>query len=186
MPIAKVNGCEIFYEMTGNGPALVFIHGEDHGIEMFAGQVAAFRGNHRCLTYDRRGHGKSELHALWLFASQPDARSRGAAGPSRNRAPGAGRGGDGDDHRGELCARISRPGARACAGVLVRARRLPADGKAAGQKIHHDLRRAAHADVRNPARRAASRVSSSTSSARATRSCRFCPRTPWCASGRCE
>jgi 3-oxoadipate enol-lactonase len=61
MPIAKVNGCEFFYESTGNGPSLVFIHGEDHGIEMFAGQVAAFSGSHRCLTYFRRGHGKSEL-----------------------------------------------------------------------------------------------------------------------------
>ena len=181
MPIAKVNGCEIFYETDGKRPDVVFIHGEDHGIEMFADQVAAFRDNHRCMTYDRRGHGKSEFTPYGYSLRNQMLDLAGLL-----------------DHleieRPVLVAvamattiaasyALEYPGrARGLgAGVLVRARRLPADGKAAGEKIHHDLRRAAHADVRNPARRAASRVSSSTSTARATRSCRYCPRSPWCA-----
>jgi 3-oxoadipate enol-lactonase len=61
MPIACVNGCNIYYEATGKGPDVVFVHGEDHGIEMFAEQVAHLSGRYRCITYYRRGHGRSEL-----------------------------------------------------------------------------------------------------------------------------
>ena len=61
MPIAHVNGCEIFYETSGNGPDVVFIHGEDHGLDMFEHQVAHLRGRYRCIAYDRRGHGASQL-----------------------------------------------------------------------------------------------------------------------------
>jgi pimeloyl-ACP methyl ester carboxylesterase len=61
MPIAEVNGCDIYYEVTGIGPDVVFIHGEDHGIEMFEQQIAELCGNYRCVAYFRRGHGKSEL-----------------------------------------------------------------------------------------------------------------------------
>ncbi len=61
VPSMTVNDCSIYYEMHGQGQDLVFIHGEDHGIEMFAEQVKFFSENYRCLTYYRRGHGRSEL-----------------------------------------------------------------------------------------------------------------------------
>lgn len=61
MPIAKVNGCDIYFESDGNGPDVVFIHGEDHGIEMFEHQIAHLQRDYRCIAYYRRGHGKSEL-----------------------------------------------------------------------------------------------------------------------------
>ena len=61
MPIADVNGCKIYYEMSGIGPNVVFLHGEDHGIEMFEHQIAHLCGDYQCLAYDRRGHGRSEL-----------------------------------------------------------------------------------------------------------------------------
>src|SRR6266536_1885932 len=61
MPTAKINGCDIYYETNGNGPDVVFIHGEDHGIEMFEHQVAHLSGQYRCVAYYRRGHGRSEL-----------------------------------------------------------------------------------------------------------------------------
>ena len=61
MPLADVNGCRIYYESTGRGPAVVFVHGEDHGIEMFEEQVADLSRDYRCITYYRRGHGRSEL-----------------------------------------------------------------------------------------------------------------------------
>ena len=61
MPFARVNGCKLYYEATGHGPDLVFVHGEDHGIEMFEQQIAHFAPHYRCLTYYRRGHGRSEL-----------------------------------------------------------------------------------------------------------------------------
>ena len=59
MPIAHVNNCDFYYEVTGNGPDVVFIHGEDHGIEMFEPQVAQLSPHYRCVTYYRRGHGRS-------------------------------------------------------------------------------------------------------------------------------
>jgi 3-oxoadipate enol-lactonase len=61
MPIADINRCKIYYETNGIGPHVVFIHGEDHGIEMFQNQVAHLSDNYRCVAYDRRGHGRSEL-----------------------------------------------------------------------------------------------------------------------------
>ena len=61
MPIADVNGCKIYYEMSGIGPNVVFVHGEDHGIEMFEHQIAQLCGDYQCLAYYRRGHGRSEL-----------------------------------------------------------------------------------------------------------------------------
>jgi len=59
MAEARVNDCILYYELQGEGPDLVFIHGEDHGIEQFDDQVARFSRDHRCLRYYRRGHGKS-------------------------------------------------------------------------------------------------------------------------------
>jgi 3-oxoadipate enol-lactonase len=61
MPIAGINGCHIYYNARGTGPDVVFIHGEDHGIEMFEQQVAHLCADYRCVAYDRRGHGRSEL-----------------------------------------------------------------------------------------------------------------------------
>ena len=69
MPEAHVNGCNLYYEVDGSGPDVVFIHGEDHGIEQFRDQIPHFSNNYRCLTYYRRGHGKSESapygYSLW-------------------------------------------------------------------------------------------------------------------------
>jgi pimeloyl-ACP methyl ester carboxylesterase len=62
MPFAQMNCCcKLYYESTGHGPDMVFIHGEDHGLEMFEQQVSYFAPHYRCLTYYRRGHGRSQL-----------------------------------------------------------------------------------------------------------------------------
>jgi pimeloyl-ACP methyl ester carboxylesterase len=69
MPLATVNRTQLYYEIHGAGPALVFIHGENHGIEMFEHQVAHFSTDHQCIAYYRRGHGRSESapygYSLW-------------------------------------------------------------------------------------------------------------------------
>jgi 3-oxoadipate enol-lactonase len=69
MPIARVNGCGFYYENAGGGPPLVFIHGETHGTSLFEAQMPHFSRAYRCFTYDRRGHGKSEVapygYSLW-------------------------------------------------------------------------------------------------------------------------
>jgi len=69
MPIVRVNGCDFYYETAGNGAPLVFIHGETHGTGLFEAQMPHFSRTYRCLTYDRRGHGKTEVplygYSLW-------------------------------------------------------------------------------------------------------------------------
>ncbi len=60
MPIINANGCEFYYEQTGKGRDLVFIHGEIHGLEYWEHQVAEFSTDHRCLIYNRRGHAKTQ------------------------------------------------------------------------------------------------------------------------------
>src|SRR5581483_2927999 len=69
MPIARVNMCDLYYEVAGSGFPLVLIHGETHGTLLFESQVPHFSRTHRCVTYDRRGHGKSSVplygYSLW-------------------------------------------------------------------------------------------------------------------------
>jgi 3-oxoadipate enol-lactonase len=61
MPIANVNECNVYYEIMGKGPDVVFIHGEDHNIELFQHQIEHLSDRHRCVAYERRGHGRTEL-----------------------------------------------------------------------------------------------------------------------------
>src|SRR5262245_19872660 len=61
MPIARVNNCDFHFEITGRGPDVIFIHGEDHSLELFEHQISFFSQRYRCIAYDRRGHGRSEL-----------------------------------------------------------------------------------------------------------------------------
>lgn len=61
MPIVNINGCDFHYEVKGEGPDLVFIHGEIHGSAYWEHQVEAFSRDFRCLVYDRRGHAGSQL-----------------------------------------------------------------------------------------------------------------------------
>jgi pimeloyl-ACP methyl ester carboxylesterase len=61
MPTDKINGVNIFWELTGDkGEPLVLVHGswgDHHNWDMVAGELAR---TFRVLTYDRRGHSQSE------------------------------------------------------------------------------------------------------------------------------
>jgi 3-oxoadipate enol-lactonase len=50
------NGCNFRCEVRGDGPPMVFIHGEIHGMEYWEHQMTEFSRDFRCLAYDRRGH----------------------------------------------------------------------------------------------------------------------------------
>jgi len=58
---AKVNGTEINYELHGKegAPWLVLSHSLACTIRMWDPQIEAFKGSHRILAYDMRGHGAS-------------------------------------------------------------------------------------------------------------------------------
>src|SRR6267154_4729945 len=63
MPIAKINGAQINYELQGqaNAPALVLSNSLGSNFGMWDAQTPAFAKTHRVLRYDTRGHGQSEV-----------------------------------------------------------------------------------------------------------------------------
>lgn len=60
MPEIKVNGIRLNYQITGKGPDMVLLHGLTVDQRMWDQQVADFSKDFRVITYDLRGHGKSE------------------------------------------------------------------------------------------------------------------------------
>jgi pimeloyl-ACP methyl ester carboxylesterase len=60
--MARLNrdGVEIYYEVHGEGPALLLTHGFSSTSQMWAGQVEAFSKDHKLITWDMRGHGQSD------------------------------------------------------------------------------------------------------------------------------
>jgi len=62
MPYLDVNGTRLYYEDTGGpGEPIVFSHGLLWSGRMFDKQVEALRGRYRCITYDHRGQGQSDV-----------------------------------------------------------------------------------------------------------------------------
>lgn len=61
MPTHNLNGADLYYEVTGNGPWLVFAHGGEGTHLHWWAQVAALQHRFRCVTYDARGFGKSAV-----------------------------------------------------------------------------------------------------------------------------
>ncbi|MBF6568918.1 MAG: alpha/beta fold hydrolase [Candidatus Binataceae bacterium] len=59
MPFAKINGVELYYEVHGEGPALVFAHGAGGNHLSWWQQVPVFATQFRCVTFDHRGFGFS-------------------------------------------------------------------------------------------------------------------------------
>ncbi|GAB4198193.1 MAG: alpha/beta hydrolase [Roseiflexaceae bacterium] len=57
--VAAINGAELFYEVSGTGPALVMLHGHLLDMHQWDDQVAAFGGDHTVVRYDARGFGRS-------------------------------------------------------------------------------------------------------------------------------
>lgn len=62
MPSIKINGAEIYYEIHGIGPeTIVFSHGLLMSGKMFKAQVDYFKARYKCVIYDHRGQGRSEV-----------------------------------------------------------------------------------------------------------------------------
>ena len=64
MPTHKLNGTELYYEVTGAGPWIVFAHGGEGTRLHWWAQVAALQHRFRCVTYDARGFGQSAVGAM--------------------------------------------------------------------------------------------------------------------------
>jgi 3-oxoadipate enol-lactonase len=59
MPKTKVNGIDLYYEVHGEGPAIVFAHGAGGNHLSWWQQVPVFTRQYRCITFDHRGFGQS-------------------------------------------------------------------------------------------------------------------------------
>ncbi|MGI5336164.1 alpha/beta fold hydrolase [Streptomyces sp. CA-181903] len=63
MPYANVNGTTLYYEDEGTGPALLFLHGWGTSGRVWGAQLPAFVPDHRVVTVDWRGCGRSDRPA---------------------------------------------------------------------------------------------------------------------------
>jgi pimeloyl-ACP methyl ester carboxylesterase len=60
MPKLNRDGVELYYEVHGEGPPVLLTHGYSSSSHMWEGQVAAFSKDHKLITWDMRGHGRSD------------------------------------------------------------------------------------------------------------------------------
>jgi pimeloyl-ACP methyl ester carboxylesterase len=60
MPKLDRDGVQIHYEIHGKGPALLLTHGFSATGEMWAGQLPALTPDFTVITWDMRGHGRSD------------------------------------------------------------------------------------------------------------------------------
>ena len=70
--IVNTNGFFAHYEVTGEGENIILIHGAFDNLEMWYHQIPALSKYYRVITYDVRGHGKTECteedYSLSLFS----------------------------------------------------------------------------------------------------------------------
>src|SRR5580704_13198519 len=59
MPHARINGIELYYEIYGEGPALVLAHGGGGNHLSWWQNVPVLSRSFRCVTFDHRGFGAS-------------------------------------------------------------------------------------------------------------------------------
>ena len=59
MPFAKINGTELYYEVHGDGPALVLAHGGGGSHLSWWQQVPEFSQRYKVITFDHRSFGQS-------------------------------------------------------------------------------------------------------------------------------
>jgi len=76
MPKTFINGIDLYYNLYGSGPPIVFIHGLGMDHSMWDLQVPEFSKNYQLIVYDLRGHGQSQSpdhpYSIELFADDLD------------------------------------------------------------------------------------------------------------------
>src|SRR5438093_13091855 len=63
MPVASVNGVDLYYETSGTGFPLVLAHGYCTSINLWQHQIPLLAQRYRVIAYDARGHGLSSAPA---------------------------------------------------------------------------------------------------------------------------
>ena len=70
MPYLKANGVKLYYEETGSGTPILFVHEFAGDYRSWEPQVRAFSRRFRCITYNARGYPPSEVPAQLAKYSQ--------------------------------------------------------------------------------------------------------------------
>ena len=63
MPTAKLNGIDIYYEEHGSGPAIILTHGLGDSASLWAPLAEALGDSYRLISWDMRGHYRTEAPA---------------------------------------------------------------------------------------------------------------------------
>jgi pimeloyl-ACP methyl ester carboxylesterase len=71
MPKLNRDGVDLYYEVHGQGPALLLTHGYSATCRMWAGQIEALSKRHTLVTWDMRGHGQSDYPENPAAYSEP-------------------------------------------------------------------------------------------------------------------
>jgi 3-oxoadipate enol-lactonase len=69
---AEINGTTLYYEITGKGTPLIFHHGFTCDHRNWNPQVDYFASKYRVITFDARGHGKSEVPDTIPYSYEED------------------------------------------------------------------------------------------------------------------
>lgn len=60
MPYSTSNGLKIWYEVNGDGPAMIFVHANPFDNTLWTYQIAHFSTWFRVISIDIRGYGRSD------------------------------------------------------------------------------------------------------------------------------
>ncbi|MBL8131923.1 MAG: alpha/beta hydrolase [Anaerolineae bacterium] len=71
----ETNRGRLYYEVAGEGEALVFIHAGIADSSMWDPQVEVFQGQYRVIRYDTRGYGRSETLEPMPYSNRDDLRA---------------------------------------------------------------------------------------------------------------
>ena len=69
MPTLARPNCDLYYEETGSGPAIIFAHGAGGNHLSWWQQVPLFAKSYRCVAFDHRGWGRSANAAAGISGS---------------------------------------------------------------------------------------------------------------------
>jgi len=73
MPFSEATGPKVYYQVSGEGPAFVFIHANPFDHRLWLYQVAQFSSYFRCISVDIRGYGRTDkVETSYTLADMKD------------------------------------------------------------------------------------------------------------------
>lgn len=72
MPFLHVNQIQLFYECSGHGAPIIFLHGNGEDHHIFDPLIAKLSEHYTCYALDSRNHGQSETTSLYHYQTMMD------------------------------------------------------------------------------------------------------------------